>query len=65
MSYQQRLELKMNQFREDIKDVANFEKKLIYLIKVEFDIALNDILLLEPDSFIDRIEKGVYFFFEN
>ena len=65
MSYHQRLELKMNQFREDFKNEANFEKKLIYLIKVEFDITLNDILLLEPDSFIDRIEKGVYFFFEN
>ena len=43
MSYHQRMELKMNQFREDIKDETNFEKKLIYLIKVEFDITLINI----------------------
>ena len=65
MSGYQRSEIKMNQFKEDIKDEANFEKKLIYLINIEFDTTLNDILLLEPDSFIDRIEKGIYFFLEN
>ena len=65
MSCYQRSEIKMNQFKEDIKDETNFEKKLIYLINIEFDTTLNDILLLEPDSFIDRIEKGIYFFLEN
>ena len=27
--------------------------------------SLNNILLLEPNSFIDRIEKGIFFFYEN
>ena len=65
MSYHQRTQKKMNQFKEDIKNEVIFEKKLIYLIKTEFDTTLNDILLLEPDSFIDRIENGINFFYEN
>ena len=65
MSYFQRTEIKMNQFREDIKNENIFEKKLIYLLKIEFDAVLNNILLLEPNSFIDRIEKGIFFFYEN
>ena len=65
MSYLQRTEIKMKQFREDIKNEIIFEKKLIYLIKIEFDAILDNILLLEPNSFIDRIEKGIYFFYEN
>ena len=65
MSYLQRTEIKMKQFREDIKNEIIFEKKLIYLIKIEFDAILENILLLEPNSFIDRIEKGIYFFYEN
>ena len=65
MSFHQRSEIKMNQFREDIKDEDVFEKKLIYLINIEFDSTLNDILLLEPESFINRIEKGIYLFYEN
>ena len=65
MSFHQRSEIKMNQFREDIKDEDVFEKKLIYLINIEFDTTLNDILLLEPDSFINRIEKGIYLFYEH
>ena len=63
MSYHQRTQKKMNQFKEDIKNEVIFEKKLIYLIKTEFDTTLNDILLLEPDSFIDRIENGINFFY--
>ena len=65
MSYHQRSQKKMNQFKEDIKNEVVFERKLIYLIKTEFDSTLNDILLLEPDAFIDRIENGINFFYEN
>ena len=65
MSYLQRTEIKMNQLREDIKTESNFEKKLIYLINLEFDSTLNDILLIEPDTFMDRIEKNISFSLEN
>ena len=58
-------EAKLNQFKEDIKNKKIFEIKLNYLIKKEFDVTLSDILLLEPDSFIERIEKGISLSLEN
>ena len=58
-------QVKISKFKEDIKNEKNFEKKLNYLIKDEFDVTLNDILLLEPDSFIERIEKGISISLEN
>ena len=65
MSYHRLAELKFNQFKEDIKDEISFEKKLNYLIKNEFDATLSDILQLEPDTFIGRIDKGISFTLEN
>ena len=65
MSINRYSEMKLLKFKEDIKDEKNFEKKIYYLIKNEFDTTLNDILQLEPDSFIDRIEKGTSFSLEN
>ena len=65
MSFHQRSDIKVNQLREDIKNVDIFEKKLANLIKIEFDSIVNDILLLEPDPFINRIERGLYFSLEN
>ncbi len=65
MSYHLLAEMKFNQFKVDIKDEINFEKKLNYLIKNEFDATLSDILLLEPDAFIARIDKGITFTLEN
>ena len=64
-SYHHLSEQKYLQFIEDIKDEKNFKKKLIYLINNEFDTTLNDILRLEPDAFIDRIDKGISFSLEN
>ena len=65
MSFQHMSEMKFSQFKVDIKDEKNIEKKLNNLIKIEFDTALNDILRLEPDAFIDRIYKGISFSLEN
>ena len=65
MSLHQISQMKLDQFREDMKNEKNMEKKLSYLIKNEFDITLNDILQLEPDSYIDRIERGISFSLEN
>ena len=59
MSFNRQSEIKLSQFREDIKNEKIFERKMNYLIKNEFDATLNDILQLEPDSFIERIEKGI------
>ena len=39
-------EMKLTQFKKDIKNERNFEQKLNYLIKNEFDVTLNDILQL-------------------
>ena len=64
-SYHRLSDQKFSQFKEDIKDEKNFEKKLTYLIKNEYDTTLNDILQLEPDAFIDRIYKGISFSLEN
>ena len=65
MSHHRNYQMKLAQFKEDMKNEKNMEKKLNYLIKIEFDNTLNDILQLEPDSFIDRIEKGISFSLEN
>ena len=65
MSLHQISQMKLDQFKEDMKNEKNMEKKLSYLIKNEFDITLNDILQLEPDSYIDRIERGISFSLEN
>ena len=65
MSLNRYSEMKLLKFKEDIKDEKNFEKKINYLINNEFNTTLNDILQLEPDSFIDRIEKGTSFSLEN
>ena len=65
MSFNRQSEIKLSQFREDIKNEKIFERKMNYLIKNEFDATLNDILQLEPDSFIERIEKGISFSLEN
>ena len=56
---------KFSQFKEDIKDEKNFENKLNYLIINEFDSTLDDILRLEPDAFIARIDKGISISLEN
>jgi len=58
-------QVKLSKFKEDIKNEKNFEKKLNFLIKDEFDVTLNDILLLEPDAFIERIGKGISISLEN
>ena len=65
MFHNHHAEMKLAQFKEDIKNEKNFKKKLYTLIKNEFDVTLNDILLLEPEPFIERIEKGISFTLEN
>ena len=55
----------LDKHQKEIKDDKSFEEKLDTIFQEEYDENLEDILILEEESFLQQIKDGVYLIIEN